>query len=586
MIDENPNELRKNLLIAYKEGSFLKAVHDIALTDYRNNKKELEKELISLHNEEIINAITEFNKLYRDSKDVDFFITRHILIDILPELKASEEAVMWLVKHLVNEAGNDMTAGQPFSSFFKYCQKDPSRPSEVLRIVLSSCEELSEFIPLAINAGSIFELETYVNKAIHLTCHENIKVKTQAVFALGNIDYHNNKTLMDDALKAIINIINSENNDSLLSSTIRSLFSLYISNNELEHQIYEQLDKVFASHNGDYVLHVASEILFLHTDKLSSSITDLLLKSLKRVKLKNKETIRNIEYGLVHLINKNQEEKTITFLEDYLIQNEECLSINLFSYLKQEILKNTLLLNKVSTRWFLSKKVKLCQAIFDIVREGHREDIILSIDKNLIKKHQNQGACLFIARKAVGWLFTNPISCTSFILSLMEFSKEDEASEIAELLFNPLMMSYHDKVKRYLEDTIPLQSERLKKLLLNSLSKLKEYQEGLISTQNIPELLPTQAQREAHSRLINKQFNESFKIAQKNSIMNLIATKYILLYGRKSIHHVDTPDGSTGRMENVMNKIESSALLPSLELLDPNGLDFMLRIFRVEGCQK
>ena len=68
--------------------------------------------------------------------------------------------------------------------------------------------------------------------------------------------------------------------------------------------------------------------------------------------------------------------------------------------------------------------------------------------------------------------------------------------------------------------------------------------------------------------------------------MNLFASKAVLLYGRKSISYVHSSDNETQRMEIPLQSFEHSIEFPGLEYMDPHGLDYMLRVFRVEGCEQ
>lgn len=577
-------ELREKLINAQKQGIFLKVLQEakVSLVD---DRKSIGKEIAALNNEGVIDAIAEFRQLLRGSKGADFFLTRHVFEEALPDINAPVSSVMDCVEHLVSEAGNDMAAGWLFTPFIKYCEADINRPEEVLQIAESSRGKWLNFIAPAIVAGSNLQLSKYVLLAIALTRHDNLQVRVRAVFALGRINYCNDIALRTDALAALDSVIQSEDDDCLLGEGLKSAFSLYFSDNNVENNVV-RLAKVALASKGDFTLQAASHLLGFDTDKIPAALLDVLLDALKNTKPQNKVVLDNIDFGLLHLVKNNKEEIAISFLENLLLQNNSDLSIEVFNSLTHELYSNNgPLLNKLVTRWLLSNKILLCKALMDIFGLSYGDDIVLHADTLQIEERP-EGTCLFVARKAIGWLFTSPVSCTSFIVALINASSKDETDEITDLLFDPLLISYPGKVKNYLDSILPDQPPKVQDVLNNSLVRLENYHLGIKSAWNIPELLPSQAQRETHLRLINRQFADSFKEAQKNSIINLICSKSVLLYGLKSINYVHYTNDQTKRMEIPLQSFGHSIEFPSLEYMDPHGLEYMLRVFRIEGCEK
>jgi len=56
----------------------------------------------------------------------------------------------------------------------------------------------------------------------------------------------------------------------------------------------------------------------------------------------------------------------------------------------------------------------------------------------------------------------------------------------------------------------------------------------------------------------------------------------VLLYGHKAIHHVFGPEGKVSRMETQLGSHGTNIEVPRMTILDPQGLDLMLRVFRCE----
>lgn len=575
-------ELRKKLINAHKQGNFLEIVYQTS-RNLGNDRKSLGNEIAILHNEGAINAVAEFRQLSKDLKGTDFFLTRSIFEDALPAIIAPVALVMDCVKHLVAEAGNDMAASWSITPFIKYCEADINRPKEVLRIAENGSEEWLDFIAPAIIAGSNLQLSEYVPIAITLTHHENLEVRIRAVFAIGKLNYCNNTSLLINALRALESIIKSDNNDRILGTAIKSAYSLYISDTNMEVDVI-QLIKIVLTRKDDFVLQAASELFYFYNDKYPSALLDILLGALKSAKPQNKDTLANIENGLRYLVKSNLEEKAISFLENFLIQNKDDFSIKSFTNLINDLFCNhRSILNKIATRWFLSKKIPLCRAVMEIIQLAPGNDIILSADLSLLAE-QPEGTCLFIAKKVIGWLFHSPTCCTSFIVSIIDISSSNEIDQLTDLLFSPLLINYPGKAKKYLNSVLTSRSLRAQSMITKALAKLENYQKDLKTAKDIPELLPSQAQRETYNRHFYRQFEISYKEAQKNSIVKFIATELILLYGRKSICYIQDPNNQAHRVEIPLENFDHSIDIPNLDCIDPHGLDYMLRVFRFEGC--
>jgi hypothetical protein len=79
---------------------------------------------------------------------------------------------------------------------------------------------------------------------------------------------------------------------------------------------------------------------------------------------------------------------------------------------------------------------------------------------------------------------------------------------------------------------------------------------------------------------------EARKKAEKASILNSICSKSVLLYGRKSIHYIHGLDEQMHRQEMPLHSFSHSIEHSRLAYMDPHGLDYMLRVFSIEGCER
>lgn len=580
MLNEN---LKQQLIDWYKSGEFLLQIG----TQYHHDKNEQKvfiDEIVSLQNEQTIDLVKEFRKLKHSDQARDFFLCRRIFEESLPYIKAPINDVMDCVKHLTLEAGTDMMAGSLISPFIKYI-KENNYADTILSIGLENVDEAFDFIMPGLVAGTEIDLSNYLQKAIELTTSSNSTVKKRAIRSLGRINYHDNKQFKQKAFDTIENIVYSVDDVDLHNEAIQSITSLNIFDLEDISSVERLFEYILRSKN-DLTLHILSNILFYHDDTIPDKIAQICLSALKEVNPKHQGTINNIDFVLQNILAKKDIDTVIDFLESYLVNNQrEMVSIKSFQSILHEILGDKELRNKLITRWFLSKKIILCRGVLDLFHETMGSKITLAIDISEAKEETDVKIYSFLARKACGWLFVHPVSAVSFIISLIDYASEDEINEIKDILFNPLLMSYSGEAREHLNSIINESSDAIKKVIMALNSQLDEYHQNLQSANDIAELHPSQSQKESYYRYNAKLMASAQKNVPKGIFQQLFKTS-VLLYGNRSIHYVyHGLNGEKSRQEVPLQRINHSIELPSLETLDPHGLDRQLRNFKIEGCR-
>ncbi len=574
------SNLRDKLLQAYQEGTFLEITQQ-AYFDNSNDRSVIGKKIAEIHNEGLINAISEFRHLTRNSEKLDFFTLTHVLQDVIPLLSSDVEPVMDCVRHLVSEAGDDMSAGSLYPPFIEFCSADSERSKKVLELVNNESEAWIDFISPAISSGAKLHLSEYVEEAVKLSSDENIHVRIRAIFSLGKIDYCQDKGLINKALESLKLVVESENDDQLLANVLRSAFSLYEADNSLENDVEVIINQCLVK-GGDQMLHQASDLLWRSTKELPGHWRESLLNSLGNTNPVHNGTLKNINYALKNIVDLGYEERAIQFIEKFLKTNPD-VSVEVFGYLTRRVYENDYaFLQLIVTRWFLSKEYVLGKAILELLSVGIDSGIALTADLNQLKDLP-EGINIFITRKAIGWLYTKPVSAASFIVSLIDSASDAELEEIENLLFDPLLLSY-GKVKDYLDKNSASYSEKANSIINSVKKRLKEYHEGLKTDCKIPELLPSQTHRDTHLRYFNYLMQKSKKEAESQSVFLRLIKHSVLLYGRSSTDYMQMADEKPQRSETPLQSFSTSIEMPSLEFVDPFGLDYMLRVCRNEGC--
>ena len=291
----------------------------------------------------------------------------------------------------------------------------------------------------------------------------------------------------------------------------------------------------------------------------------------------------NIDYGIARLLKSDGAEMGIQWLEGILLAAPDELSMEVFDSVAGEIFGNSALRNKIVTRWLMRGERALCNAVHDIVGNAHRrEDVLLEIDAAELES-TDMVRMIFLARKIIGYLFMQPVTAASLLVSLMHQVQEDEVlAKLGSLLFDPLLLNYTGKAFDYVGQQAKKENGKVKETLESSISAVNEYLDGLRSVGELPALYPSTAQREAYRRNFSRQMTESMKKAEESSVLLKLVSKSVLLYGRKSINYVHDENGQAQRMEMPLHSHGVEIEYPRMGNLDPFGMDYMLRIFRNE----
>jgi hypothetical protein len=573
---------RDELLKSFKTGNFLNTVYDIYRLNYKDHQG-LVLELTALHNEKLIDIVDAFESLSDKPLDgPDFFMTRRIFEEILPNIYAPILSVMHCVLRLYRSAGQDLAAGSIIDAFMVFCKNEPSRPYEALKEIEANPEQLADLLTATIISGSHIDSTLYLSEAIRLSEDKNIELRKHAVLSIGKINCSRCFSLIDSAYTALSHSIEIETDDQILANSVRSVFALFQQNQTQETRAFTLIGSAL-SKGGEITLYAASEVFGFHMGGLPVSFINLLIVHLMRVKPTNKWTLNNIDYGIQHLVKEVDPDKGIQFLEGLLLKHHNDLTMEIFDSTTREILGNNVLISKILTRWFLRGDQVLCNAVYTIVEKHLGDELLLEIDPSELISATEMARIIFIARKAIGYLFMIPISAASILISLMRNTMDKKIlNELSKLLFNLLLLNYPSKVGKYVTEQSNHESNIVKEVLNKTLDENNKYLDNLRSASTLTALHPSEEHREAHRRHLSHLVEKSLKVAEEQSDFLNLVSKSVVLYGKKSINYVYGSDGQCHRTEIPLHIHDIEMEFPRMEVIDPIGLNYMLRIFRNE----
>ncbi|NKC19158.1 hypothetical protein CWC29_009940 [Pseudoalteromonas sp. S4498] len=567
--------LETRILDSAAQDNFVEEI--LELTERGLDTESVVEALTQLHQSSQLDVFKIFSSV-NVTDEYDKYSIRGLFSRLLPEI---EVEVIEVINHLNGLSVNNVASHDLFESYIEFCAKDEIRVIKSLEYSIENSDSISQFISYSLLAGSKIHFQKYFSEALLLSASGILCVRAEAIHALGRFNYSNRLDDTYTAFMHISNIVSSEPTAELYVPAVNSLTWLKRANGSLS--IDDSVEKIIAL-TDDRVLLEISKIVMFNEGVVSEETFKKLLCCLSSVNPQNKAIIRNFSYGLRKQIQNGAIDNSLAFIESYLIANLRHVTLNDFSSVVHEIIKpENEKFNFIVTKWLMSKKVALHSAVQDLFDHIHGEESSLHADEMLLIS--DTGIKMYTARKAVGWLFHIPVTATSFLVSLLETATDEEAEQLEGLIYEPLLINYPGKVKRYLESLKDDERTHITTSVHRVLDRLAVYDEGLESAWGTKELCCPQSHYETWYKNFDQQSERSYKESDKGGLSELFKS-VTLLYGNGSIHQIYHGDGEQKRAELQPQSIEYRYEFPRQESLDPYGLELQLSQFKYEGSEQ
>ena len=168
------------------------------------------------------------------------------------------------------------------------------------------------------------------------------------------------------------------------------------------------------------------------------------------------------------------------------------------------------------------------------------------------------------------------------LVAVLRHGDDSVADDVLGLLYNPLMISYGDDLRRYLEDVVEQNSES-GAVRINEVLALKEkYLNDFAGIDSLVELLPSETHRQVEHFRYNQRMRRAMQEGEKNSVFYNLVDKQYLLYGTAWSSYTSGPHGETHQHKGEMSSHSVSIEYPRLDTLDQVGLQMALIQFRCE----
>jgi hypothetical protein len=228
----------------------------------------------------------------------------------------------------------------------------------------------------------------------------------------------------------------------------------------------------------------------------------------------------------------------------------------------------------LAVRWFATGDRKLCESMTKLIGAVHQPQ---PFDATLAGRGLSGSQMIVICHKAIGYLILAPAVAASFVVAALRAGDKTVQRELVQLLLQSVLINYGETTAAYLK-SIP-KGDAAYQPVRKALKLYRTYEEGLNIKTTIKELLPSSYQRGAVRQKHYVTGREIRKQAEQQSVFFGSVQHSTLLYGRKAIAYVRGADEPPVSME--MKTMSAGFAMPRLQIIDPVGLDWLIRIFRV-----
>lgn len=553
----------------YREGRLLDRIINAG---FARANTDLSEECVALHNNNHIDLLSliegsDFAAVTRH----DLFVAQTFYYLVIPRLTGvTTDRMMRCVRLLVDRGAGDMMDNMSNQAFVEWLKADLSRAGEVIASAQNADVLALDHLTFALQAiGDLTVMRELLNDP-------EPRVRNSALTAISRTPHPADGEL-SKTVKALTTIADTSADDvgkaHLLAAT---LFPYVHAKAALTDEAYCLAEGAIADCGAGGV-HVASQALHAAGEWCSPKLAEMLLSGMRRVDPSNKGTIDLIDAALCPLLRNECIAHAARYVEDVVGREENALKIeDLNSFAREWIEKHNNAAGEAIAQWLASGKRKLCVAVSDLLSEGGLRGTPLTIE--IGKLGLSPERQYFMCSKAIGYLFMQPVTAASILVSTLRTADADLAYAVKDLLFDPLLVSYGGAALEYLE-ALP-EADAARGHVADVISRARGYLAGLNAAGVVKELHPSEYQRQLERIRDANLSREIRKKAHERSIFNDIVHKSVLLHGNSSVTFVEGVNGERRPIHMKMHSYSTTAEWPRMETVDPVGLDLVLRSFR------
>lgn len=516
----------------------------------------------------------------KESPDHHFFQGQQLYCALIPLLETDTEPMLRAVEALYVGAGADGASGLIFEPFSKWVAKVPARSHELVALADAGVAGADEFLTIAIKTGAAFDELLFTDRAYAYVETGNDRQRMAAINALGQIPIADAAgwTRLMEAFKAALD---PDPGDEVRSVILTALGRrLKDAPTEIRPGL-ERVAMLACTPLGERTLHQVATMVGFDADNFEPAFVDALFDVALNVAGRNLGTLNLLDQGLSRLVRAGRADEARAFVEPLLLREHDPIKLSVFDSLRHELFQGdkSALVDWV-VAWLLDGRPELCKALDRALFAAGTDEVKLTIDFS--KFGISAADYVYLARKAIAAFFLKAELMASILVSLLRTAPALQAEKIEDLIAGPVLTNYSGVAAEYLKPVADDPNDAAGPRIARALAKLDAYLSGLQSIGQVPELHPSERERQLEYERHSDSMNEAMRAARKKSIFASLATEQVMLYGTRAITWVYWPGEEPRRIQTDMATIGHSFEIPRIDMVDPLGLQMMLLSFKLE----
>lgn len=331
--------------------------------------------------------------------------------------------------------------------------------------------------------------------------------------------------------------------------------------------------------NDPVVLAMATINLAVDWAGTDASERQWSLEAFSGITPDNGPLLQNLDGFLERIVHDGFVDTATGFLTSYLVRWNVRLSV--FPRFVESVKRCVCPLGNTATSWFLSGNQVLERAAGDLISFEIGDDPIPTIDIDQIRNTKE--SLLPVAAKMIGHLFYKPKTMFSFLFPCLDYMDDKEKQELAPVLLDPVCLSYHDGIRKWMESDRCHLEEPSRAFLGEILERAEADTARLSKADPCPELRPPLQLQVELMRVQENENRENMKEARSHSLLSVLAHNITLLHGKEWILYRPGGEGPLGRSVGEMKQHSISIALPRLP--DAVGQEFGYRLMALKMGQ-
>ena len=564
---ESERPLRSRLLSASQRGELL----EFCLK--HGNESRLPAELTELHEKGVIDLVSEVLGV-EVAANTKRFLQCRLIGRVLESLSAGVEGVLEALVSSGTLCGPGVAEGVE-----AFCRGDRVRLRAVLESVEADPSTFGVLIPGLLALLSIGRPRDAAKVALRLAGTKCDEAVLGVVNAVARMKWPTDAAVRPQFQKLLLQIAKAEQRSVVAHACAASAVALAGKRKLKSGEAVLVIEAVMEA-NPSHAVEISARLVAFSWSSLPAASKRSCLGRLVAIEVPNADVLGLVDLCIAELIQHGQVTQALGVLANIVAKGVECEGLEQTQF---ALTRSPRVASSLVTRWFLRAEASLCDALAGLLDLSRRDDDLSLVVEEAAVDGAEAELLWFLARKAVGYFFHHPRVACSFLVSLICLAEaSDERDQIAELMFDPLLVNYSGDAADCLKELAANLSGKDKAAVRRSLRHGAKYVEVLRGVGEIRALHPSASQTREFLKQQAVSMAKAYGEAERRSPLMSIMSKQVILYGRKVVYQSRLPSGEMARSVSAMGSFSTSMEVPRMDVVDPMGLEIMLRTFRRE----